>query len=115
MQMIGDVNLLSQYSGYGNLLAHLRNLPEMLELYSGYCFEKGSRGRGNGQASSPLAGSNIWLADEDECVIICQAERGRGALVIRVYTLNHGSKCLSQRIWQIIHQHNLPYAITGSP
>lgn len=107
----GNVQLLEKHAGYGNLLAMLRNTPEMDQLYSIYCFENGSRGRGNGKvASSPLGGSNIWLADDDECVIIYQADKGRGPLAIKVYASNPESQTyLSDSVWQIIHQHSLPY------
>lgn len=109
MKTIGDLGLLQKHAGYGALLAHLRNLPEMAELYSEHCFKHGSRGRGNGQvATSPLAGSNIWLADKSECVLIYQAEKGRGPLVMHVYVRSQDSQVLSQKVWSILAKYGLP-------
>lgn len=115
MKTAGDASLLEKHAGYGNLLAYMRNLPEMKDLWLEYSFKYGSRGRGNGQAeNSPLAGSNIWLADSYQCVIVTQANKGRGPLLIRVYVCESGSTFLSERVWQIVHQYNLPYAELGS-
>ena len=106
----GNLQLLIEHRGYGHLLACLRNLPEMVELYEEYCFKQGSRGRGNGQvATSPHAGSNIWMNDEHECVVVYQADKGRGPLVIRVYSRGlSGSHYISHRVWEIIQKYDLP-------
>lgn len=121
--MLGNPELLAKHKGYGYLLAHLRNLPEMHRLYGdkkndGYCFKNGSRGRGNGQsATSPLGGSNIWLADEYECVIISQTDEGRGPLKIDIYLKSqatHGPMYLSRRVLEIIRMYDLPRVESGA-
>lgn len=113
------MSLLQVHKGAGVLLSYLRNLPEMKKLYgergdsSGYCFHKGSRGRGNGTLpASPMCGSNIWLADERECVIITQSEKSRGPLQVRVYDSPIRSNApihISDEVWRIIRQYDLPY------
>ena len=119
MTIVGDLSLLKQHHGYGNLLAYLRNLPEMVELYGNYCFENGSRGRGNGKATvSPLGGSNIWLADVYEVVIIYQTKNGRGPLKVEIYQNSQsvcGPKYLSLKAHEIVSNYNLPCTESGPP
>lgn len=111
MAVSGNEQFLREYAGYGFLLAYLRNLPEIDSLYRDYCFKHGSRGRGNGQIrNSPIAGSNIWLADINECILIYQIENGRGPLAMIVYSSGLGdTKFLSTRVSDIIKQRNLPF------
>lgn len=116
MTILGDKKLLEEHCGHGFLLAYLRNLPEMNYLYNDYCFNYGSRGRGNGKVStSALAGSNIWLADTNECVLIYQIDKGRGPLAIIIYANDSlKSKFLSTKVLEIIITHNLPYLAPDS-
>jgi len=111
----GNVDLLNEHRGHGYLLAHLRNLPETKHLYEEICFVNGSRGRGNGKTkTSPLAGSNIWLATEDECVVICQIDKGRGPLKVVAYSSGNGVRTLHDSVRQIIEQYDLPHYLPDS-
>jgi len=122
MEVFGDLQILKQCPRPGDLLALVRRLKGVEEIWGNFFEEAGSIGRMWGQNKkdfkSRLAGSSIPLICPEGTIYIYQINGGRGPLKVLVHRGDEQSpefEATVQRIKDLIRENNLPYVEAGSP